>query len=265
MARVILSLFLMSIAVTSFAQNTFDKVLMLSGEVKEGNVTGISELTIQFIHKGESLKYELKKADISKIEFGSGRIEVFNEMPESNSDNSLADHHNKIAVLPFIYIRDGEQKKNDAIERKVQQEFVTLMQNHIGVLKIQPTNTTNALLAKNGVNDENYIQYTMPELANMLGVEYVVQSTLEISKKGATSYNSSSLFLKENNAKDKVSGSSFSSSSTQIEYQTNMSMVLYNDQGESVWSRSKEAFWPNEDAYKETLKFMLKRMPIYTK
>ena len=115
------------------------------------------------------------------------------------------------------------------------------------------------------MNDENYIQFTMPELANMLGVEYIIQSTLEISQKGTTSYDSSSIFLKENQANDKVRGSSFSANSTQIEYQTTLTMVLYNDQGESVWTRTKEAFWPSEEAYKETLKFMLKRLPLYKK
>ncbi len=247
------------------AQEKVDHVLMLNGENKAGKVVGISETAIQFIHQGESLQYTLNKADISKIEFASGRIEVYNEMPSLSEQGELLDHHNKIAVLPFIYIRDGVQKKNDAMERKVQQQFFSLMQGHVGVLKVQSFSETNTILAKNGVNDENFVQFTMPEIANMLGVEYIIQSTLSVSKRGATSYNSSSLLLKQNQAKDKVRGSNFSTSSTQIEYQTGLDMSLYNDSGEVVWTRSKESFWPNEDAYEQTLKFLLKRMPIYTK
>jgi len=128
------------LTVLLFAQERYDKVLMVNEEVKTGKVVGISELSIDFIHQGESLKYTLKKTEISKIEFGSGRIEVFNEVKSTDKDQVLLDHHNKVAVLPFIYIRNGQQLKNDAMERKVQQEFVTLMSGHLGVIKAQPTN-----------------------------------------------------------------------------------------------------------------------------
>lgn len=101
----------------------------------------------------------------------------------------------------------------------------------------------------------------MPELANVLGVEYVVQSTLEINQKGSTSYNSGVT----NDAKDKLSIFSSSSSSTQLQFETNVNMSLYNDNGDLVWTQKKQSFWPNEDAYLQTLKFLLKRMPIYTK
>lgn len=259
----IILLFTLSFSVV--AQDKVDHVLMISGETKAGQVVGIAANTIEFIHQGESLKYSLNKADISKIEFASGRIEVYNEMPDAKEAGELLDHHNKVAVLPFIYIRNGEQLKGDAVERKVQGEFFSLMQGHIGILNAQSTQETNAILAKNGINDENFVQYTMPEIANLLGVEYIIQSTLEINEKGTTSYNGSSLFLKENQAGNKVSGSSFGASSTQVQYQTNLTQILFNDEGESIWTRTKESFWPNQDAYKETLKFLLKRMPIYQK
>lgn len=260
----LISFYIISISV--FAQEKLDHVLMLDGENKSGQVVGISEDAIDFIHDGETLKYTLKKSDISKIEFASGRIEVFNEMPTAASKNAeLVDHHNKIAVLPFVYIRDGEQKKNDAMERKVQQELVAVMNNHVGVLKIQSTTETNALLAKSGVNDENFIQFTMPEIANMLGVEYIIQSTLTINQQGSTTYNSSSATVNRNDDKKKVTGYSSSSSSTQLQFQTNVDMTLYNDKGEMVWTQSKESFWPTEDAYQQTLKFLLKRSPVYSK
>lgn len=265
MKILITSFFLIS-SLSLLAQDKLDHILMLSGENKAGKVVGISTDAIDFIHDGESLKYTFKKSEISKIEFGSGRIEVFNEMPSSASENAaLVEHHNRIAILPFTYIRDGEQKKNDAMERKVQQEFSSLMQGHIGILKAQSTQETNAILAKNGVDDENFIQFTMPEIANMLGVEYVIQSTLTVSEQGATTYNSSSATVKQNQDKNKITGFSSSSSSTQLQFQTEVDMTLFNDKGEVVWTRSKESFWPNEDAYQQTLKFLLKRMPIYSK
>jgi len=265
--KVFLPVFLIffSITLSSAQEEKLDHILMTNGENKVGQVVGISDDAIEFIHQGETLKYTLKKSEISKIEFSSGRIEVFNEMPISSKETNLADHHNKIAVLPFTYIRDGEQKKNDAMERKVQQEFVSVMSDHVGVLKIQATSETNALLAKAGINDENFIQFTMPEIANMLGVEYIIQSTLTINQQGSTTYNSSSATVNRNDDKKKITGYSSSSSSTQLQFQTNIDMTLYNDKGELVWTQSKESFWPTEDAYQQTLKFLLKRSPVYSK
>lgn len=247
-----------------FAQQKVDQILMTNGEVKSGHVVGLSDDAIEFVHDGESLKYTFKKINVSKIEFGSGRIEVFNEVKAGGKDEMLLDHHNKIAILPFTYLKDGEQKKNDAMERKAQREFYTLLQGHLGTLKAQDVNTTNAVLSKNGVNDDNFINFTIPELANMLGVEYIVQSTLSISEKGATTYGSSYGTLKAKD-KNKLTATSFDASSTSLQFQTNLDMILYNDQGESVWTRTKESFWPNADAYLQTIKFLLKRMPIYQK
>lgn len=265
-SKIIYTTFFLFILQASWAQEKLDHVLMLNGENKAGKVVGISTDAIEFIHDGESLKYTLQKSNISKIEFASGRIETFNEMPSKAAEKAaLVDHHNKIAVLPFIYIRDGVQQKNDAMERKVQGEFFSRMQDHIGILKAQNTQETNAILAKNGVNDENFIQFTMPEIANMLGVEYIIQSTLSVSKEGATTYNYSSAVIDKDKDKNKTRAYGSSASSTQIQFQTDMEMTLYNDKGEVVWTRTKQSFWPNEDAYKETLKFMLKRMPIYQK
>ena len=263
--RILFCTFILFTSISLVAQDKPDHVLMLSGENKAGKVVGISETAIQFIHQGESLQYTLNKTDISKIEFASGRIEVYNEMPSLAEQGELLDHHNKIAVLPFVYIRDGVQQKNDAMERKVQGEFFGRMQSHIGILKAQATNTTNSLLAKNGVNDENFVQFTMPELANMLGVEYIIYGTLSISKEGATTYSYSAATIDKSKNRNKTRAYGSSSSSTQIQYQTDMEMFLYNDKGEVVWTKTKQSFWPNEDAYKETLKFMLKRMPIYQK
>ena len=104
----------------------------------------------------------------------------------------------------------------------------------------------------------------LPELANLLRVEYVVKSILSVSEKGSTTYNSdySTAKLKSN---DKATAWNFGTSSTTAQFKTNVDMYLYNDSGEMVFSKSKESFWPTDDAYPMTLKYLLKRMPIYTK
>ena len=262
-------LFILLCTSISFAQSEakLDKVVMTNGEVKMGHVTGISDTEVQFVHDKETLTYTLDKAKISKIEFGSsGRIEVYNQVQASTTaEPNLADHHNKIAILPFVYVRDGRQQKNDVNETKVQQQFFSLMNGHVGALKVQDPQTTIALLRKNGVNDDTFDNYMIPEICNMLGVEYVVRGILTINQEGSTSYSSnySSYTAKKN--KPGTNKWSTGTTSSTLQFNTIVDMTLYNDNGEAVFSRSKESFWPTDDAYTLTLPWLLKRMPIYTK
>ncbi len=170
-----------------------DKVLMITGAIKQGQVVAVNDQTITFVHQNESIQYKLKKNEISKIEFASGRIEIFNPIqPDFQGSNgtNLADHHNKVAILPFSYIRDGVQLKGDIMERKVQREFFSLLKGHVGVLKILDPQGVNAALIKHNINGDDIYQFTIPELANFLGVEYIVQGTLTINQSGTSSFGS---------------------------------------------------------------------------
>ena len=55
------------------------------------------------------------------------------------------------------------------------------------------------------------------------------------------------------------------SSSTTQNYKTTITMSIYNDKGDNIFSKDHESFWETEDAYKITLNFLAKRTPIYTK
>jgi len=259
---------LLTVIAMSWSQDgNLDKVVMVNGEVKMGHVTGISDTEVQFVHDKETISYTFQKARISKIEFGSsGRIEIYNDVvPTTSATPNLADHHNKIAILPFAYVRDGRQLKNDIAETKVQKQFFSLMNGHIGKLKVQDPQTTNALLHKNGVTDETFDNFMMPEIANMLGVEYVVHGILTINGQGSTSYSSNYSSYTAKKDKQGTNKWSVGSTSSTLKFNTIIDLTLYNDTGDVVYAHTKESFWPTDDAYPMTLKFLLKRMPIYTK
>src|SRR5436190_23777282 len=84
----------------------FETVYMKNDEVKVGSITAINDVSVSFIHRGETLVYTLKKPDIVKIVFSSGRMEMINNPSTANNTTAKAnvDHHNKAAVLPFAYI-----------------------------------------------------------------------------------------------------------------------------------------------------------------
>src|SRR6478735_6577495 len=94
----------------SGSNQKFDTVYMKNGDLKVGSITAVDDASISFVHKGETLKYTLKKPDITKIVFSSGRVEnisIPDSAAEDNSANTIkkaeVDHQNKAAVLPFTY------------------------------------------------------------------------------------------------------------------------------------------------------------------
>ncbi len=282
-------LFIITSVSAQVASNA-DIVLQLNGDELTGKVTEIGDSTIKFTHQGETLVYSIKKRDILKITYASGRIEFFNKSPmqatetaAANSTNgntlspagNLSDHYNKVAVLPFNYLID----KRDAGEEmtyKVQNEVFSFLGKHTGSLQLQDPNTTNALLIKAGVANSNIRGFTMGEICNILGVEYVLQGTITLDKTTASSILSSTGSYKDKSGQyDKNGnqiGSVFSgnSSSTSVatvvqNYKTSVTMNLFNDKGQSTFSQNHDAFWNTEDAYKITLQYLLKKTPIYQK
>ena len=257
------------------AQN--DVILKLDGEEMEGKISKINENDLDFTYKNESILYKVKKADIEKITFGSGRIQFFNKKG-GNVNSNLEEHHNKVAILPFGYIKDME-RSNAIMTKKIQQETYTIFKKQAISLKFQDPLTTNALLAKAGVSNNNIEGYTMGEICNILTVEYIIQGLVSIEKTTVSNYGSTSKQSKNTNNNthvdkngkivgdvwnnNKHSSTSFSSSTSVQNYSTNITMNVYTDKGDNIYTKDHSSFWQTEDAYRITLNYLAKRTPIY--
>lgn len=214
-----------------------------------------------------------------KITFSSGRIEVINEprLSSATSDNkssSLASHHNKVAILPFSYIIDKASAGED-ITYQIQNEAYSFLNHHLGTLELQDPITTNALLIKAGVSNDNIRGFTMGEICNILDVEFVIQGSITQTFQSASTstYQSNSFKVeqKDDNSRHHqigdIKGSSSQASSTtkRESFQTAITMNVYTDKGQSIYSDSHTSLWDTPDAYKITLRYLLKRTPIYKK
>lgn len=277
--------------VTSIAQTNTnsDVVLKLNGDEMVGKVTEIGDAEIKFVYKGESLVYTIKKTDILKITYASGRIEFINKpaLPsESGNTNTVASagapkpvvsssigtHHNKVAILPFSYLID-KQDAGEQMTYAVQSEAFSFLSKHAGILELQSTNTTNALLLKAGVNSGNIRGFTMGEICDILGVEFVLQGAIRQDKTSASNISSGTTTAKLNttntnkNLIGSINGrSSYSGYSTSIQnYSTSVTMNVFNDKGENIFSQDHQSFWSSDNAYKITLQYLLKRTPLYKK
>ena len=114
--------------------------------------------------------------------------------------NSLTSDHQKIGILPFmaeVYLRPKHMEKlsPEQLERLERDEGLAVQSALFNYclkrkgqgkikdnLEVQPMRTTNALLRKSGINEENIHQYTVQELSEILGVHSLVYGTLSTSK-----------------------------------------------------------------------------------
>src|SRR5450432_2775261 len=274
-------LILLSFVLSAQQTAGIDVVVKMNGDEMKGKVLEITDTDIKFSYTGESLVYTFKKTDIFKINYASGRSELFNKTLPSDvkaepntgstktgTQKSKEDHHNRVAILPFAYIKDG-QHTAEALGEKVQTECYSYISKHAGVYKIVEPRTTNALLIKAGINKENIKGYMMDDICNILGVEYLVDGLVSVNKSSQTVYQSDNGTTTtksddKSSNKEKSTNSSSHGTATQ-EYETSLNLAIYNDKGNSVYSQERKSILSTQDAYKNTLEYLLKRTPLYSK
>lgn len=278
MSRPLLLLVALLLSISTFAQTPVDVILKVNGDEMKGKITKITDTDLTFIYSGETLEYTVKKSDILKITHSSGRVEIINQPPLPSDirkndqivmKGTPADHHNRIAVLPFHYLMEN-QPGADEIGLSAQQDtYAFLSQHSAGYTLIDPR-TTNALLAKGGVTKDNITGFTMNELCNILGVEYIIDGTVKQNKASQTSYSSDNSNTNvKRNGNDKVTkvntyGSTYSNAEQR--YDVSVSLNIYNDNNANIYNQSHRAFFSNTDGgFSSPLQYLLKRCPLYRK
>jgi preprotein translocase subunit YajC len=255
-----------------------DLVVKSNGEEMKGKITKISDDDIHFIYTGETLEYTVKKADILKIIHSSGRVEVINQpsQPEperKKEDVSMTgtpvDHHNKIAILPFGFLID-RQPGAEEVGYKAQDDTYAFLTQHSAGYTILDPHTVNALLIKNGITRDKMRGFTMKEICDVLGVEYLIDGTV-IQNKGAqtsssSGYASTDVKRNSNDKVKKVNSYDANNSYTQQRYEISVSMAIYMDTNANIYNQTHKAFFTNTDgSYSSPLEYLLKRCPLYRK
>lgn len=255
-----------------------DIIVKTDGDEMKGDVTAVGDSTITFNYTGEKLVYTIKKSEIEKITFVSGRIQYFNKpaaavqpapvAPSQPAAASSADRRNKVAILPFSFVKDGQNVAPEVSE-EIQNECYAMLSKHAGTYEIVSPRAINVKLNKAGITRANILNYTMAEICETLEVEYIVDGMITQNRTTQTSYGNTTYNSKEKgNEKSgdkKNTGSSSTYATSTQNYQTVMDMKIYNDKSEIVYNQNRKAFWNTADAYKNTMEYLVKRCPLYTK
>jgi TolB-like protein len=218
------------------------------------------------------VNYEFNKKEIEKIEYASGRTEVITEKKAAEVSVSPVNSKNRVAVMPMIYIGDGNDDRSEEMRFQLQDIVISYLSKYAAELKLADATEINAMLLKNGINDDNIRQYTPKELAAILHVEYVIMgSVLQDNGSLVTITNNHTTHrqtIEQRGRRDNeiriISRNNRNGSYvTKQNIQTNVSLSIYNETGEKIYSRSRQSIWTEPDAYKNALHYLLKRTPLY--
>jgi len=282
MKKIYLLLACLFFAVTTIvqAQNNQkeDIIKKNNGEELKGKIIRVTDSDVSFVYAGETAEYLIKKSEIAQITHSSGRIEAFSNgsVPAETRQKdqvmmsaSPADHHNKIAILPFTFLMDN-QPGADAVGLKAQQDAYTLLSQHSAGYTILDPRTTNAVLIKAGATRDKIMAFTMKNLCDILNVEYIIDGTVTQNKGYQTNSSSGSgnADVKRDDAGKvkRVSDYNYSNSSSVQRFDVSVSLQIYMDNNASIYNESHKAFLSNTDgSYSGPLEYLLKRCPIYRK
>ncbi len=275
----LLSIVLIHYSAISQAEKKHDVVTKINGDELSGNVLEIGDSAIRFTYTGETLVYNIKKSEISKITFASGRVQDFAKQTTPASNTAVSspnvqtvpdeERRNKVAILPFTFLKDGEVTAQEVSE-EVQNKCYDMLSKHSGIYTIVIPRNTNVKMNQAGITKATIMNFTMDDICKTLGVEYIIdgmvsQNRTNESTHGSTNYDSKSKKDYDKSTNKSTSSSGSFSSTTSQNYETTIDMKVYNDKGEVMYNQNKKSFWSGRDAYKNTLEYLLKRTPFYTK
>jgi hypothetical protein len=249
---------------------------MVDGEIKQGKVTAMEESAVKFIHTGEDLEYSFKKTEISKIQFGSGRVQTFNDSAQSApvpaATTSPEERKGKLAVVPVEVITNDPSINAETMGTQIQHEAVNSFKQHSPGMSIQDPRTTSSILSSSNIDQGQLTAMAPGDVAVMLGVEFVAYGVVNIENKGTmttgsgvTTYQEKESNARSTDRKDtrvKASEVTSASSSTTVEYDCKVELSIYNDQGNNVFSESRDAFGWTLDSYNNGLNYMIRRTPF---
>jgi hypothetical protein len=257
-------------AFITYAQEKFDNIIFTNGVEYSGRVTSVAGDSISFVHKNETLPYRFAKSKIFRIEFGSGRTELFTTIESENGKDKVVQpvvmpiqneaaiaKKKSIAILPFRYISRGFNPEMPyTIQREYFRQAVTNGSNYI----YQDPSITNGILLRKGIDPQQLRGYSADELCNILGVSYLVMGQVNVVTTGYTSTSTGS--TRPTTVFGKPVTVNTTTTSTKENFSTTVTLNIYNTTGGLMYNRTKQSVWNTPDAYKITIDYLLKRSPV---
>lgn len=265
--------------VVGFSQKN-DKIIKRDYDVIECKVTKVSEETVEFTYPSESAVNSLAVSKIAKIEFGSGRIQTFTSA-EASSESSAVEKQaaepvsatvvpkiNTIAVLPVPFINSQNMENSAEMAKFAQSDIYNKLldkSSNIFPLTVQDLRTTNSLLHKAGIDQTNIDETPIEELQKILGVDNIIATKVSYTvTENHTTTTANTGNAKVSGNKLKTNDYSATNSNTQLQYAYHVYFDMYKN-GTKIYSKNREPILYFKDSWMDSISYLLKRSPVYTK
>ena len=290
-----ITLILVFVSMAIYAQT--DKIILRDYSIIDAVVTKVSEDQIEYSFPNESLVNSLKTSKIVRIEFGSGRVQNFdavsskqertqpldespqeynqpidNQTPQSQSQGYQLRpvKQNTIAILPIPFLDSETLASSEEMSKFAQNDMYNkLMEvaSNIFPLVVQDLRVTNSLLRKAGVDYKNIDEILIEDLQNILGVDNIIAAKVSYIKRiSQYSVSSSNTKIDEHEDDDdaEVKTSNFSSQNTDISFDYTVYFDLYKN-SVKTYTRTRQPFFSYKDSWMDSMSYLLKRSPVYSR
>lgn len=272
----IIALLVFSANILAQGTKKLDKIIKRDYQIIEGTIAKISDKTVEYSLPGETVLIELDVSQIARIDFASGRSQVFDVSPANTVQNASGTivtttmQTNTIAVLPVPYLNSDTQESSADMAKFAQNDLYNKLldkSSNILPLTVQDLRTTNSLLHKAGIDHNNIDETPIEDLEKILGVDNIVAAKVSYtinSGTTATTYNSGNAKVSDNNKKVKTNDISTTTSNTQVYYYYTVYFDMYKN-ATKIYSQTRKPLLAIKDSWMDSVQYLLKRSPIYVK
>lgn len=271
------------ISISSFAQNSIktklDRIIKKDYSIIEGTISKMSDEEVEYSLPNEKMVNILKISKIARIEFANGRIQSFDTSIQDNANNNGSSvqstgyqeqviRPNTIAVLPIPFVNSESHSSSEEMAKFAQNDMYSKLiekSSNIYPLVVQDIRDTNALLRKAGIDYKNVDETPIADLQKILGVDNIIAAkvsyTIDINQ-STTGYKNTEISTKGN----RTSIDDFDMSDTSIDktFNYNVYFDLYKN-NIKTFTQTRQPFFNMKDSWMDSMSYLLKRSPIYTK
>lgn len=262
--------------VTNAQKKKLDKVFKTDNTILEVSITKISEKEIEYRFPNETLSNSIEINKIFKIEFASGRIQIFEKIVQNVSEQSsnksdskeLEIKSNSIAVLPIPFVNSETLATSEEMAKFAQNDVYSKLiesSSKIFPLSVQDLRITNSLLRKAGIDYKNIDETPIEDLHKILGVDHIIASKVSYvmtETSNSQTYEKEKVKLERN--KIKSDDFSFSRTEQNKKFDFNVYFDLYKN-NTKIYTKTRTPILTMKDSWMDSMTFLLKRCPIYNK
>jgi hypothetical protein len=283
----VIVLFLFSIGMIAQKAPMYDKIIKKDYTILEVTISAVSETEVDFSYPNETIINKLGLQNVAKIIYKSGREQIFdikeNSIPslstteDSESNKQIKNEAtelipikiNTIAVLPIPFVNSETLATSSEMAKFAQNDMYNKLIDksaNIFPLVVQDLRDTNSLLKKAGIDYSNIDEILIEDLQKILGVDHIVASKVSyvMTINQSNTNNGNTTINKKNENNVKVNDFSMSSSTQSKSFDYTVYFDIYKN-GTKIFTESREPFFKSKDSWMDSMSYLLKRCPIYSK